>query len=145
MYLSSCQAASWCLELLNTIRSEPPRNVNALPTGPAGSGATPTLLRAAFDHVSSSLRPTVASTHGPPIQTASLPPLNWFSTCVPSRSSWLVSNVPSWMSCVMNFTPSTACGELIVDVLLSDDSLEPPAAHTNGMTSWTRSNALLPG
>jgi hypothetical protein len=143
--LSSCQAAAWCLEPLKTMRSEPPRNVKALPVGPAGSGATPTLARAAFDHVSSSVRLTEPRTHGPPIQTPSLPPLNWFSTCVPSRSSIALSNVPSWMSWVMKRTPCSAWGELIVEVLLSGESSEPPAAPTKGMTSWTRSNALPPG
>src|SRR5690242_9425681 len=139
MYLSSCQAASWCLELLKTIRSEPPRNVNALPTGPEGSGATPTFLRAAADQVSSSLRGTVASTHGPPIQTASLPPLNWFSTCVPSHSSIDLSKSPEVIRLPMNSTPCWDSGELMVDLLASAESSAPPASHTNGITLWTRS------
>ena len=91
----SSQASFLFSELSNIIRFEPPTNVNASPLGPAGIGATPTFLRAAGTQLVSSSRGIEPSTHGPPIQTAILPPLNWFSTCVPSRSSWLGSARPS--------------------------------------------------
>jgi hypothetical protein len=91
-------------------------------------------LRAAGTQLVSSVRCADGSTHGPPIQTAILPPLNWFSTCVPSRSSWLLSASPSFTRFAKNSTPSTACGELIVDFELSSLSSAPPASHTNGIT-----------
>ena len=87
----SAQAASLFLDDLNIMRFEPPTNVKPSPTGPDGIGAMPTFLRATGVQFSSSARLTEPSTHGPPIQTARRPPLNWFSTCVPSRSSWLLS------------------------------------------------------
>ena len=87
----SAQASFGCFVDLNIMRFEPPTNVKPLPDGPAGIGATPTLSRAALTQFVSSVRPTEPSTHGPPIQTARRPPLNWFSTCVPSRSSMLLS------------------------------------------------------
>src|ERR671917_465275 len=141
----SSQASFLCSEDLNIIRFEPPTNVYASPVGPFGIGATPTFLRAAGAQFLSSERFTEPSTHGPPIQTASLPPLNWFSTCVPSRSSSDAEYSPSLIRSPRNVTPCLASGLLMVDFLLSSDSSAPPASHTNGITWWTRSNAFLPG
>src|SRR5947208_633055 len=83
-YLMTAQAASLFLAVLYIIRLEPPTKANALPLGPFGSGATPRFLRAASDHFGSSERAEEASTHGPPIQAASWPPLNMSSTPWPS-------------------------------------------------------------
>ena len=58
----SAQASFWFLEDLNIIRSEPPTNVNALPAGPVGIGATPTFLRAAGTQFLSSVR-SIESKH----------------------------------------------------------------------------------
>ena len=91
----SAQASFWFLEDLNIIRFEPPTNVNALPAGPVGIGGHADVLARRRDPVLVvGARDVEPSTHGPPIQTASRPPLNWFSTCVPSRSSMLLSNRP---------------------------------------------------
>src|ERR671924_620595 len=111
------QASFLCLEDLNIIRSEPPTNVYASPFGPAGIGASATFLRAAGTQLVSSLRCAEGSTHGPPIHTAILPPLNWFSTCVPSRSSWLLSARPSLTSCAKNSTPDAGFGEDVLAVV----------------------------
>src|SRR5215216_6201834 len=110
-------ASFLCCEDLNIIRFEPPTNVYASPFGPAGIGASATFLRAAGTQFVSSLRSADGSTHGPPIHTAILPPLNWFSTCVPSRSSWLGSARPSLTRPANHSTPWTASGELIADLL----------------------------
>jgi hypothetical protein len=90
-------AAALFFDDLNTMRFEPPTNVNALPDGPVGSGAMPMFLRAVSFHFLSSERPAELSTHGPPIQTANLPALNMSSTAWPSFSSALVSYTPSLM------------------------------------------------
>jgi len=90
-YFMSAHASLGCLVDLSIMRFEPPTNVKPFPDGPAGIGATPTFLRASETQVVSSVRPTEPRTHGPPIHTARRPPLNWFSTCVPSRSSMLLS------------------------------------------------------
>src|SRR3954454_11181489 len=141
----SSHAASLCCEDLNTIRLDPPMNVKPLLLAPPGIGATPTFLRAASLHVSSSARLDDCRTHGPPMKTARRPPLNWSSTCWPSRSSIDLSHRPSPTRSVANLTPWTACGELIVDVLLSSLSSAPPESHTHGMRLCTRSYAFLPG
>src|SRR3954469_12558758 len=83
----SAQASLGCFVFLNIMRFEPPTNVKPLPDGPDGIGATPPFARADGTQVSSSVRLTEPRTQGPPIHTARRPPLNWFSTCVPSRSS----------------------------------------------------------
>src|SRR4051794_9116760 len=141
----SAQASFLFFEDLYIIRFEPPTNVNALPAAPVGIAATPTLSRAALTQFLSSVRVIVDSTHGPPIHTASRPPLNWFSTCVPSRSSMLLSNRPFLTRLATKSTPCSACVLLIVDFDASSDSSAPPLSHTNGITWWTRSNAFLPG
>src|SRR3954451_12584061 len=87
MYFMSAHASLGCFVFLNIMRFEPPTNVKPLPDGPDGIGATPTLLRAGGTQVSSSVGFTEPRTQGPPMHTARGPPLNWFSTCVPSRSS----------------------------------------------------------
>src|SRR4051794_38161549 len=94
-YLMTAQDASLFLEFLYIIRLEPPTKANDLPLGPFGSGAMPTFLRAASVHLGSSARVVEPSTHGPPIQTASWPPLNMSSTPWPSFSRAEVSNTPS--------------------------------------------------
>src|SRR5919108_178156 len=104
----------------------PPKRVWAPRFAPAGIGAMPTFLRAAGTQFVSSLRPADWSVHGPPIHTAILPPLNWVSTCVPSRSSWLGSYRPSLIRSAMNSTPWAACGVLIVDCVASSLSSAPP-------------------
>src|SRR4051812_1742238 len=135
----SSHAASLCWELLNIIRLDPPMNVNPLLSDPPGIGATPTFLRAAALQVSSSARLEDCRTHGPPMNTASRPPLNWSSTCWPSRSSIDLSHRPAPTRSVANLTPWTACGELMVDFLLSLLSSAPPESHTHGIRLWTRS------
>src|SRR3954451_8511333 len=140
----SAQAASLCWEDLNIIRLDPPMNVKPLLLAPPGIGATPTFLRAASLHVSSSARLADCRTQGPPMKTARRPPLNWSSTCWPSRSSIDLSHSPAPTRSVANLTPWTACGELMVDVLLSLLSSAPPASHTHGIRLWTRSCAFLP-
>src|SRR3954465_8899365 len=137
-YFMSAHASLGCLLFLNIMRFEPPTNVKPFPVGPAGIGATPPLLRAAGPQVVSSLRATEPRTHGPPIHTARRPPLNWFSTCVPSRSSWLLSYSPDESRSATNLTPCSAWGDAIVDFLSSAESSAPPASHTNGITWWTR-------
>src|SRR3954464_7242330 len=88
-------AAALFFDVLYIMRFEPPTKAYALPDGPFGSGATPTFARAAGLHVLSSERCAAASTHGPPIHSASWPPLNMFSTPWPSFSSADVSKTPS--------------------------------------------------
>src|SRR4051794_16591046 len=94
-YLMTAQDASLFLVFLYIIRFDPPTKANDLPLGPFGSGAMPTFLRAGSLQILSSARPAEASTHGPPIQTASWPPLNMSSTPWPSFSRAEVSNTPS--------------------------------------------------
>src|SRR3954464_4858834 len=113
-YFMSAHASLGCLVFLNIMRFEPPTNVKPLPDGPAGIGATPTFARAEGTQLVSSLGATEPSTHGPPIHTARRPPLNWFSTCVPSRSSWLLSKSQLVIRSAMNSTPCWAWAELMV-------------------------------
>src|SRR4029450_7014541 len=113
----SAQASFLFFEDLNIMRFEPPTKVNASPTGPVGIAATPTFSRAALTQFLSSVRVMVDSTHGPPIHTASRPPLNWFSTCVPSRSSMLLSNRPFLTRLATKSTPCSDSGLLLVVLL----------------------------
>src|SRR3954452_10475171 len=85
-YFMSAHASLGGLVILHIMRFEPPTNVKPLPDGPAGIGGPPAFARAEGTQLVSALRATRRTTQGPPIHTARRPPLNWFSTCVPSRS-----------------------------------------------------------